>query len=115
MNSEMRISRSKINPAYRTVMLKPTLKLINVVLCPVLLLAPVATLLFCLIRFGALYLAKSVTGFPIQPWKEALKKNDEERCKKIELSRCLNLNIMVRRSVLVRALEVLYDRPKQFR
>ena len=97
---------------YRTVMLKPTLKLINVVLCPVLLLTPVATFLFCLVRFGALYLARSVMGFPIQPWKEVLKRNQEERCKKMG---CLNLNIMVRRSVLVRALEILYDKPKQFR
>ena len=100
---------------YRTVMLRPTLKLINVILCPVLLLTPVATFLFCLVQFGGLYLARSFVGFPILPWKEVLKKNEEERCKKIELMRCLNISFLVRRSVLVRALEIFYEKPKQFR
>ena len=93
---------------YRTVMLRPTLKLINVILCPVLLLTPVATFLFCLVRFGGLYLAWSFMGFPILPWKDVLKKNEEERCSGGD-------NCLVRRSVLVRALEIFYEKPKQFR
>ena len=75
---------------YKTVMLRPTLKLINVILCPVLLLTPVVTFLFCLVKFGGLYLAWSFIGFIILPWKDVLKK-------------------------AVRALEIFYEKPKQFR